>query len=263
MTNPSNGATRMSRTYAITGAGSGIGKATADLFTQSGHRVIGIDLRDADITIDLSNPENRNELPDLVAELAPEGLDGILAIAGGPPDVNFFGAIATLDGLRPLLLDSPAPRAVAVTSLALLHEVDDRLVSAYLSGDEVDVAAESERIVETGRSELLYSSSKRALSQWIRRESVKPEWAGNGIPLNAVAPGIIRTPMTFQILENEDSRRSLLETVPMPLNGPADAHVPAQLLAWLAGEANSHVTGQIIFLDGGADVSIRGDAIFA
>lgn len=252
-----------SRTYAITGAGSGIGKATADLLADSGHRIIGIDLRDADINVDLSVADDRSALPGLVADLAPDGLDAILAIAGGPPDVNYFGAVATLNGLQPLLADSRAPRAVAVTSFAALNEVDDRLLAAYLEGDEHKAAVETERITAAGRTDLLYPSSKRALSQWLRRESITARWAGNGIPLNGVAPGIIRTPMTFSILENADSRQSLLDMVPMPLNGPADAHVPASLVAWLASEENSHVTGQVIFLDGGADATVRGDAIFS
>lgn len=43
------------RTYVVTGAASGIGAATAELIRERGHKVIGVDLRDADVTADLSD----------------------------------------------------------------------------------------------------------------------------------------------------------------------------------------------------------------
>ncbi|HOW02174.1 MAG TPA: short-chain dehydrogenase, partial [Rhodoglobus sp.] len=45
--------------YAVTGSASGMGKATADRLREHGHTVIGVDLRDADIIADLSNPQGR------------------------------------------------------------------------------------------------------------------------------------------------------------------------------------------------------------
>jgi enoyl-[acyl-carrier-protein] reductase (NADH) len=45
----------------------------------------------------------------------------------------------------------------------------------------------------------------------------------------------------------------------MPLGGHADPEAVAELIAWLASPANTHVTGQIVFIDGGADVLTRGD----
>ena len=56
-------------------------------------------------------------------------MDAVLANAGlATPTaktvaINYFGTLATLEGLRPLLVDSPAPRAVAVTSMASLHRM--------------------------------------------------------------------------------------------------------------------------------------------
>jgi NAD(P)-dependent dehydrogenase (short-subunit alcohol dehydrogenase family) len=47
---------------------------------------------------------------------------------------------------------------------------------------------------------------------------------------------------------------------PMPLGGPFEPLAAAQLLAWLASEENGHMTGQTIFIDGGADVVLRGDS---
>jgi hypothetical protein len=48
----------------------------------------------------------------------------------------------------------------------------------------------------------------------------------------------------------------------MPLAGPYEPAAAAALLAWLASEANGHITGQTIFIDGGADVVLRGDAVW-
>ena len=210
----------MTRTYAISGSASGIGKATATLLKDLGHRVIGIDVRDADVVADLASAAGCASLPDRVSELASAGLDAVLAIAGGPTEVN------------------------------------------YLSTDTTAIAAATELAMSQGRENLLYATSKRAVSQWIRRNSIAPQWAGAGIPLNAVAPGIIRTPMTEPILATEDGRKSLLEMVLMPLAGPAGAMAVAKMLAWMTGEDNSRVTGQVIFLDGGADATIRGDLVF-
>ncbi|MCH6469726.1 SDR family oxidoreductase [Sinomonas sp. 5-5] len=96
----------------------------------------------------------------------------------------------------------------------------------------------------------------------MRREAANQRWAGSGIPLNAVAPGIIATPMTADLISTEQGREVLLQNVPMPLNGIADPIVVARLLAWLGSEENTHVCGQIIYVDGGSDVVLRGDAVW-
>jgi len=65
---------------------------------------------------------------------------------------------------------------------------------------------------ETGGA-LIYGSTKKAIAQWIRRNAPRREWAGASIPLNAVAPGIIRTPMTTKHTESKESRAAILELV--------------------------------------------------
>src|SRR5258707_7159970 len=106
----------MDRTYVVTGAASGIGAATTHLLRERGQRVIASDLHDADVIADLATAEGRAALVDGVARLSGGRIDAIVANAGGGPpqtslQLNFFGAVATLDGLRPLLDASPAPRA--------------------------------------------------------------------------------------------------------------------------------------------------------
>ena len=46
----------------------------------------------------------------------------------------------------------------------------------------------------------------------------------------------------------------------MPLNGIADAIVVARLMAWLTSEENTHLCGQVVFVDGGSDVVMRGES---
>ena len=257
----------MARTSVITGAASGIGKATKELLESRGEKVIGADLHDADITVDLTTKEGRTTLVEKARELSGGKIDAIYAIAGlahpipATVAVNYFGALATLEGLRPLLAGSDAPRAVAVASMASLMPVDEELVALLKAGDEagaLDRAGTLAADEQAGGA--IYSSSKRALAQWIRRQAPTPEWAGAGIPLNAVAPGIIATPMTKDMTATAEAREALLQTVPMPLNGIAEAITVAHLLAWLGSVENTHLCGQVVFVDGGSDVVIRGDS---
>jgi NAD(P)-dependent dehydrogenase (short-subunit alcohol dehydrogenase family) len=175
-----------------------------------------------------------------------------------------FGAPATLEGLRPFLLASAAPRAVVVSSMAALDPVDDLLVTALGAGDEAAAMNRAEVMAKEPDSlgRLIYSSTKKALSQWVRRQAPGAEWAGASIALNAIGPGVIATPMTADMIATEEQKTALLELVPMPLNGIAGADTVARLLAWLGGVENTHLCGQVIYIDGGSDAVIRGDSVW-
>jgi NAD(P)-dependent dehydrogenase (short-subunit alcohol dehydrogenase family) len=253
----------MPRTYAITGSASGIGLATRGYLEARGARVIGVDLHGAEVIADLSAPEGRTARVDAVDRTAHGVLDGVIACAGVfmteplTVRVNYFGAVATLEGLRPLLARGDEPRAVGISSVASIHPVEDAVVEACLAGDEEGAAAAAE-----GKGELIYTSSKAALARWVRRTAPTEPWAGAGIPLNAIAPGVILTPMAEPLVANEQMRPVLEATVPMPLGGYAAPERVAALLAWLAGPENTTVTGQVVFIDGGADAILRGDSVW-
>jgi NAD(P)-dependent dehydrogenase (short-subunit alcohol dehydrogenase family) len=255
----------MDRTYVVTGAASGIGAATARCLLELGARVIGCDLHDADVVADLATIEGRARLVDGVTRLSGGKIDAIVANAGGgPPDtliaVNFFGAVATLEGLRPLLKASRAPRAVMVSSIASLSPADPRIVDACLRMDEVAAIAAGRDAIASGKGPLdLYGNAKHALNSWCRRVASKAEWAGAGIPLNVIAPGFIDTPAAAYILSDPERSATAERMVPMRGAYPGRPEQMAAAIAWCVSPENSLMTGQILFVDGGAESLIRGE----
>lgn len=257
----------MTRVAVVTGSASGIGAATAATLTAAGVDVVGVDSAGGDVIVDLTTPDGRSEMVAGVARLTGGRVDVVVANAGtigrGARDVrlNFFGATATLDGLRPLLANSDSPRSVAMCSVALVGGVDNALVDACLRGSE-DLAV----AVVDGDPPLdpvtVYASTKRALARWVRSRAVTSEWAGAGIALNAVAPGVVRTPMTEPILADAGGRALLEAATPMPYGGVVDPDVVAGVVAFLADASTCGVTGQVVFVDGGADCVLRGDDVW-
>ncbi|MFI0367847.1 SDR family oxidoreductase [Actinomadura sp. 1N219] len=258
----------MARTIAVSGSASGIGESLAGLLRDQGDKIIGVDLKDAEVCADLAGPEGRARAVAEVLDLSGGTLDGVVACAGVSAftdltvKVNYFGATALLDGLRPALARAERPRAAVVGSISGTQPVDGAVVRACLEGDEPAALEASARVVKAGAGNKLYPSSKSALAQWLRRASVTPDWAGAGIPLNAIAPGVVRTPMSAPLFEDERMFKAMNDAVPMPLNGYADAEVIAEALRWLISPANSHMTGQIIYIDGGAEPTLRGPEAF-
>ena len=80
-------------------------------------------------------------------------------------------------------------------------------------------------------------------------ETLAQEVSGEGIRVNAVAPGAIRTPINEDVWGDEDSLKKLLELIPYGRIGePEDV---ANAVAWLASDAADYVTGTTLYVDGG------------
>ena len=253
----------------MTGAASGIGAATVALLESKGHRVIGVDLRDATVIADLATADGRARMVREVSELTGGAVDVVVANAGtigqGATDVrlNYFGTVATLDGLRPLLARGSSPRAVVTASQAVVHEVHDDLVAACLDGDEPRAVAILPSEPSPFDATWIYASTKRALATWLRAQAVRREWAGEGIALNAVAPGVVRTPMTQPLLDDPIGAELLTAAIPMPLGGVVEPGAIAHVIDFLAAAGTTALTGQVLFVDGGGDCVLRGADIWS
>jgi NAD(P)-dependent dehydrogenase (short-subunit alcohol dehydrogenase family) len=249
-------------TIAITGSASGIGKATRERLESEGHTVIGVDLRNAEVIADLTTVDGRAAMVEGVTRASGGALDGLLAGAGvsgrtSPSEtvlrLNYFGAVATLAGLRPLLAKGTDPAAVAISSNAATTQptgADPHAVAACLAGEEERVIAGTADI-----GPMAYAVAKLALARWVRRHSVTSDWVGAGIRLNAIAPGIIVTPMTMAGLDTILN----MPNWPRPTEEPGKPEEVAGLVRYLLSPEARYFVGSFIVMDGGTDAALRPD----
>jgi NAD(P)-dependent dehydrogenase (short-subunit alcohol dehydrogenase family) len=243
----------------ITGSAGGIGRATRARLEADGAQVIGVDVRDAEVIADLATPAGRSAMVEGVTAACDGQLDGLVAAAGVTHDdgrlvtaVNYFGAIATLEGLRPLLAGRPGASAVAVSSNSTTTQpgLPVELAEACLTGDEAAALSLS------GPGVAAYPATKLALARWVRRQAVTEGWIGAGIRLNAIAPGLIATPMTAGI---EEMVLGLGDVFPIPIARAGRAEEVAGLLAYLLGPDAGFFVGSFLVMDGGTDATVRAE----
>lgn len=244
-------------TICITGSASGIGAATKARLEANGHRVIGVDLRNADVEADLSTDAGRATAVAGVLDRCDGVLDGLVPGAGlSDPHpapltaaVNYFGAIATVEGLRPALARGTDAAVVMISSnsTTMMPGIPIDKVDRFLAGD-VTVCDDVEGVA--------YYTSKLAIAYWMRSHAVTAEWIGAGIRLNAVAPGVTDTNMTRPLLELEGVKEAM-NAIPLPIGRWAQPDEIAAVIAFLLSPEAGYIVGQTLFVDGGTDALLQ------
>jgi NAD(P)-dependent dehydrogenase (short-subunit alcohol dehydrogenase family) len=255
------------RTIAMTGSASGIGAAARALLERGGARVIGCDVRGAEVLADLSTPDGRAGAIAALRAAAGGRLDGLVLCAGLGPQVepverilavNYFGAADLLVGLQDSLAAGESAAAVAISSnsATISRGLDASLIDACLAGDEPGALERARG--QAGAS--VYAASKLALARFVRRSAVSAAWAGSGIRLNAVAPGAVQTPLLQGGLDDA-KLGSAIRMLPIPLGGFGKPEQIAAAIAFLLGPESAFCCGTILFADGGSDALLRPDAL--
>jgi len=248
---------------AVSGSASGIGAAVRARLEKQGDRVIGVDLRDAEVKADLSTPAGRRQAIRGVLEASGGALDRLVLAAGlgahvddlkQVASVNYFGAVELLDGLRGAL-DGRADAAVVVvcSNSAQMAPFDEHpLVLALLEGDE----AKAHEIVAKENGFIAYGGSKHALSRAVRRRA--SEFGRAGVRLNGIAPGPTRTPLMEGAVAHPVFGKGV-KALQVPLGRWAEPEEIAAVIGFLLGPDASYVHGSIFYADGGNDAEIRPD----
>lgn len=248
--------------YAMTGGATGIGAALKEQLRERGDTVIVVDIKDADVVADLSTPEGREAAIAGVAALAPDGLDGFIPCAGlgnhvKPPSligaVNYFGAVATVEGLKDLVAQRKGSVLIVSSNSAPMMPADNPYVEACLAGDEAAALA----LLEEGNT--AYMGSKRALSTWMR--SNVNDYAKAGVRMNAIAPGITRTPLSDGVANDPELGEAIRQFEEMtPLGGSASPEQIANAMRFLLSDDANFICGAMLFVDGGTDALLRPDS---
>ncbi len=251
------------KTYVVSGAASGIGAATEACLRDQGHNVITVDQRDADVVADLGTPSGRADavagvqrLTDVVHGVVP--CAGIVGVAGADcaaiVSVNYFGAVDLVRGLKPQLAAAGGSSVVMIASNSITGMPGWRLSTAELclAGDEEVARADA-----VGADPLtIYPGTKAALAWWARREGITEAWIGEGIRINAVAPGSIDSPMTDRLLADPDVG-PLVAAYPSALGRMGRPDEIASLIAFLLSDASSLMVGSVVYADGGTDAMLH------
>ncbi len=232
------------KTALVTGAAQGIGAAISDLFKSEGATVWGVDRTPGvtDFTFDLSNLD---EIDDFVRALpsTPEIL------------VNCAGIVLTRPFFEIEREGFERTFKINVTaSFLLMQSIAKHLVEQDRAGSIINLASNSGLMPKL--EQLDYGASKAAVISMSRSAALS--LGPKKIRVNAIAPGVIDTPMTQAIAQMrseirgippEETLRPVVESLPLKRMGSA-AEV-AQVALFLASDESSFVTGQVYVVDGG------------
>jgi NAD(P)-dependent dehydrogenase (short-subunit alcohol dehydrogenase family) len=234
----------------VTGASSGLGARFATVLAQAGAQVVAcarrverIDelarsqLRIVPVRCDVSEAGARTRLVETALELS--GHVDICVnnagIASGGPEQQ-----ASLDNFGSVMRVN-VEAVFALTQAVAAHMLDRG------SGSVINVSSMFGLVASTPVPDAPYVASKSAINGLTRE--LANQWASRGVRVNAIAPGWFSTEMNSQLLEDERGARWLARQCPM--GRPGRVHELDGVLLFLASDASSYCTGQVIAIDGG------------
>ncbi len=242
------------KSVVVTGAASGIGRATALQYASAGATVfVG----------DVNETEGQATVASIVADggkaefvklnLTDDGsidafVDGVMGKLGGAPDI--IASVAGVDRVMPFLDNTPADweflaKVNYIGPVRMIHRFLPKMLERK-SGKIVTVASDAGRVGSSG--ETFYAGTKGAIIAFTK--SLARESARAGITCNCVAPGPTDTPLfNGTIPEGTKLRDALIKAIPLRrLAQPVEI---AHTIVFFSTPATDFMTGQVISVSGG------------
>ncbi len=235
----------MSGAALVTGGSAGIGRAICEHLLAAGHEVVSLDRQPAT----LDHPRLRTELVDLTDMTAARAvIDRVAAERPVTTVVHNAGVIRAALLPEVSLDDLGALVNLHLASAVLLAQATLPAMKAAGFGRIVLMSSRAALGLPTRTS---YSATKAGLIGLARTWAL--ELAAHGITVNAIAPGPIRTDMFHDVIPaGSDKEKQVAASIPVRrLGEPADI---ARAVMFFADPANSFVTGQVLYVCGGASV---------
>ena len=240
------------KNVAVIGAGSGIGAAIARGCGLHGGHVVCLD-------VDATAAEERKRLIDEdggTAEALELDIRDSTAVDGCLADIH--GRLGSLDVVvstpsinvrKPMLLyqDDEFDQVVSLNLKGTFHvmRTAGRIMQAQAGGSIIVLSSIRSLVVEPGQA--VYAATKAGLVQLVR--TLAAELGSAGVRVNAIAPGVVDTPLTEPIRQDRDWYDAYAQK--SALQRWASADEMAGPAVFLASDASSYVTGTVLFVDGG------------
>ena len=241
----------------VTGAGSGIGRATAEAFASDGGRVAIADL----------NAEAAAATLAAIEEAGGKGLCVQVDVADARQVEAMVRDVVDACGRLDCCFNNAANVAAHLEAIGPLHEYPednwDRVMAVNLKGVWLCVKYQVRHMLEQGSGAIVnaasaaglvglpdmvgYVASKHGVVGITRAAAL--EYADRNIRINAVCPGYINTPMISARINEPQARERMLAREPMGRVG--EPHEVAGAVLWLCSDDASFVTGTALSVDGG------------
>ena len=239
----------------VTGAGSGIGRASALAFAAEGAKVVVADT------------------------IAANGEETVMLIRGAGGEASFVKAdVSKASEVQAMVtktveiygrLDCAYNNAGVVATPRLTPDTTeedwDRVISVNLKGVWLCMKYEIPQMLKQGNGAIVNASSMLGMIGLGKRSAYAAskhgvvgltkvaalEYANAGIRVNAICPAVVRTPLVESIIASDpEAETQLISMIPMERLGTLEEM--AEVVVWLCSDASSFVTGHAMLVDGGA-----------
>ncbi|WP_329378586.1 SDR family oxidoreductase [Streptomyces sp. NBC_01351] len=243
------------RTALVTGAASGIGRATAALLAGAGAHVHCADRDEQGLaeTAALISKAGGGAATVHIFDVTDRAALRAAVTAAGPLDIA--AAIAGVMHSSSVLetTDEDLDRVLDINFKGVLRTCQEATRSMITAGRPGSIITMASGAVDAAQPGLLcYSAAKAAVVQLTK--TLATEAGPHGIRVNAVAPGWIRTPMTGRHSPEVQEQTEAMMTRMSPLRRVGEPEDIAQAVLYLASDASSFMTGQILRPNGGVSM---------